>query len=300
MITTTDLPSPSGSLALPPHACTPSSRANFLRQAALRIFATAIVSALPTLTASARLVIVGETVHRASAVPGGTISGTITVLNRDTAPAEIRVYQTDYRFVAGGENEFGKAGSTPRSNAPWVTLDASQLTLAPNASVEVNYRGTVPSERDLQGTYWSLVMVEQTEAVAPPTAAPNARERKAAIRTVIRHAIQIVSDVGTPTASALKVLAKAIDHDSRDKAFTLDVENRGSWMVRPTATLDLFDAAGAPVGKREAATVRLYPGCSFRYRFDLRDIPAGKYTALAVLDSGDEEPSGAQYTLEVP
>ena len=250
--------------------------------------------------ASARLVLVGETVQRTAVAPGGVVSGTITVLNRGTEPAEVRFYQTDYHFTSAGESDFAAPGTKPRSNARWLTLDANQASISPNATVEVNYRGTVPGDAGLRGTYWSLIMVEQTEAVQAPVPGTNPRERKAAIRTVVRHAVQVVNDLGAPVPAALKVLRKALDHDSQSKSFLLDVENQGEWMVRPEVSLELFDASGTSKGKLEAAKVRLYPGCSFRYRFDLKGVPPGSYTGLVVLDTGDENLSGAQYSLEVP
>ncbi|MBL9134320.1 MAG: hypothetical protein JNK85_00565 [Verrucomicrobiales bacterium] len=250
--------------------------------------------------AQARLVIVGETVHRSALTPGGTGSGTITVLNRGNEPAEVRVYQTDYRFSAGGESDFATPGSMPRSNASWLAIDVNQVSIAPNGTAEVNYRVVAPNDATLNGTYWSLVMIEQTEAIVAPARGNNPAERKAAIRTVVRHAIQIVHDFGPEAPPSLKVLQKAMDHDSRGKSFSLDVENRGGGMVRPAVTLELFAASGTRVANLETAKVRLYPGCSYRYRFDLTSIPAGKYNALAVLDAGGESVSGAQYVLDVP
>lgn len=250
--------------------------------------------------AQARLVIVGETVHRSALIPGGTVAGTITVLNRGAEPAEVRVYQTDYRFNAGGESDFAVPGSKPRSNAAWLALDVNQVSIAPNGTAEVNYRGVAPNDPALKGTYWSLVMIEQTESIVAPTRGDNPAERKAAIRTVVRHAVQIVHDFGPEAPPSLKVLQKAIDRDSRGKSFSLDVENRGIGLVRPTVTLELFDPSGVRLANLETAKVRLYPECSYRYRFDLASIPAGKYTALVVLDSGGDSVSGAQYVLDVP
>jgi len=255
---------------------------------------------LGTRESSARLVLVGETVHRTSVAPGGVISGTITVLNRGTGAVEVRLYQTDYLFTSAGESDFAAPGTKPRSNARWLTLDANQASIPPNGTIEVNYRGTVPVDAGLRGTFWSLIMVEQTEEVQVPTPGTNARERKAAIRTVVRHAVQVVNDLGAPVPAALKVLRKALDHDSQNKSFTLDVENQGEWMVRPDVSLELFDASGTSKGRLEASKVRLYPSCSFRYRFDLKGVASGSYTGLVVLDTGDENLSGAQYSLEVP
>lgn len=248
--------------------------------------------------AHAGLVIVGETVQRTSLSPGATFSGTITLLNNGVAAIEARIYQTDYAFKATGENDYGAPGSQPRSNAKWFTLDANQLSIPTNGTVTVNYRGTVPPDAQLAGTFWSLVMVEQTEAIVAPTKGA-ATDRSAAIRTVVRHAVQIICDLGTATPAELQILDRKLEADAVSKAFSIDVENRSLWLARPDVSMEVFDGSGGSTAKIPAAKVRLYPTCSFRYRFDLTQLKPGKYTALIMLDSGDDNVSGAQYAFEI-
>jgi len=253
---------------------------------------------LATPATQAGLVIVGETVQRAALTPGATFNGTITIFNNGSGAIEARIYQTDYTFKASGENDYGAPGSAPRSNAKWFTLDANQLSIPTNGTVTLNYRGTVPADAKLAGSFWSLVMVEQTEAIVAP-AKGAATDRSAAIRTVVRHAVQIISDVGTAAPAELKILDRKLEADASSKAFTIDVENRGQWLTRPDVSMEIFDGAGTSTAKVPAAKVRLYPSCSFRYRFDLTTLKSGKYTALIMLDSGDDNVSGAQYAFEI-
>lgn len=264
-----------------------------------RLLLPLLATCVLALSARANLVIVGETVHRAAITPAGVISGSIDILNRSARPIDVRVYQTDYEFQATGENIFPSPGTRPRSNARWFTLDVNQVTLEPNATVTINYRGTAPAVLP-PGSYWSLIMVEQTEPVAAPTAGADPAQRKAAIRTVIRHAVQVVSDVGAAAAPKLKVLARNLETSDEGRTFTLDLANQGDWLVRPDVTLELFDRAGVSVSKLTAPRARLYPTCSFRYRFPLAGIAPGSYRALMVFDAGDDHLSGAQYALEIP
>lgn len=142
-------------------------------------------------------------------------------------------------------------------------------------------------------------MVEQTEAVVVPTkGAPT--ERRVGIRTVVRHAVQVVTDLGNPAPAELKVLRRNFEADASGKAFSLDVENCGQWLTRPDVSMEVFDGSGASAAKVATAKVRLYPACSFRYRFDLTALKPGKYNALVMLDSGDESVSGVQYAFEIP
>lgn len=89
-----------------------------------RLFPVVVWLAIGAMPATARLVLVGETVHRSSVTPGAQLSGTITILNRGTEPAQVRIYQTDYRFQAsGGSLSPPTRGRRPgRSGSFWTEI----------------------------------------------------------------------------------------------------------------------------------------------------------------------------------
>jgi len=97
----------------------------------------------------------------------------------------------------------------------------------------------------------------------------------------------------------LKVVEKQLVKDGPKRLFLMDVANTGERVVIPTGSLELFNPAGASIGKFESGRTRIYPTCSVRHRFDLTDVPPGKYTALALLDNGDSYVVGAQYHLDI-
>ena len=63
------------------------------------------------------------------AKPGETYRGTIVLRNTGAAPAEAKVYQTDYSFAADGSNLYGAPGRLPRSNANWISLSRELVTI---------------------------------------------------------------------------------------------------------------------------------------------------------------------------
>ena len=135
-------------------------------------------------TARAQVAVVSSTVQEHAAAPGESYVGTIRVLNTTAQSQTVRVYQTDYDFAADGTSRFDAPGSTPRSNARWVTPSATQLVLPPNANVAITYAVIVPRGDSIAGTYWSTVMVEalflaraKPSSMATPSARRAARKR---------------------------------------------------------------------------------------------------------------------------
>jgi len=62
--------------------------------------------------------------------------------------------------------------------------------------------------------------------------------------------------------------------------------------------VELFDQMGASKGKFGGVQYRIYPGTSVRQSIFLDGVPAGTYKALIVIDDGNDDVFGAEYTLE--
>lgn len=248
--------------------------------------------------AQAGVAVIGNLARTNTIKPGDAFEGIIFLKNTDKQPADVRVSQTDYVSHADGSTEYGEAGRTPRSNANWITVSPTRLKLAPGETQPVRYKGRAPADPKLRGTFWSMIMVELNAALA---ITPEGRPDQVAVglKTTIRFAIQIVTEVGQSGTRSLQVLEKHVVKNEGKRVLQLDLLNDGERLLIPAVTVELFDQGGASIGRFEAGRTRIYPACSFRAKADLTDVPAGKYVAMVLLDSGDAQVMGAQYDLEL-
>jgi P pilus assembly chaperone PapD len=229
--------------------------------------------------------------------PGEIYQGTITVTNNGDQPQKAVVYQTDYSFHSDGSNQFGIAGEMARSNADWVSFSPRLVEVPPHQSSWISYEVRVPNDSALTGTYWSMLMVEQADQSSDSI--PRLRRNQAAVRQVVRYGIQCVTHVGGSGFYHLQFTGtQLVIREDQEKELQVDVENVGkSWAV-PIAWVDLFSDNGHHIGRFQSEKKRIYPDTSVKFRIALGDIPAGKYKALVVLDSGDQNVLGAKYNLE--
>lgn len=263
----------------------------------------AIVLLAATAGSGAAISVVGSLSQQTTMQPGATCEGTIAVRNQSDAVQVARVYQADYECHADGRCLFGEPGRAPRSNANWIALPTRRLELAPQATATVPYTIAVPADTKLQGTYWSVIMIEAaSEPLAPPAAGAKAA---VGMQQVLRYGVQVVTDIGATGAPNLQLSGEHVVKTDRGqtqpqgRAFTVDAANTGDRSLLPLAWLELFDASGKSAGRFTAEPLRIYPGCSVRFQFDLTAAPAGKYRGLLVLDNRDESVFGAQYELDV-
>jgi len=249
-------------------------------------------------TSHAGVSVVGALTRENTVGPGDRYEGDIMVRNNDEKPIEVRIYKKDYLFYADGRNLYDESGSTPRSNAAWLTVQPAQMTVPPKGTGSFHYTVQAPKNAELTGSYWSLLMVEP---MAPPAVLPSQEKKKISVglQTVIRYAIQIVTDFGTSGEWQLRFRDKRLVMSEGKKLFEIDIENTGERWLSPVVWVDLYNAEGAKVKRIESSQKRIYPGCSVRHRMDLSEVPAGTYNALAIADNRDDHVFGGQYEIVI-
>lgn len=255
----------------------------------LRTFSLAAILALPT-AAAAQVSVVSSTLEERQAAPGERYTGTLRVRNTTDQPQQARIYQTDYRFLADGRTFYEQPGTAPRSNAAWVQLNSSRLTLAPGEEAAVAYTVSVPAG-GVRGSYWSVLMVETAQPQPARTA-----QRGVAITPGIRYAVQVATHVGQ-AERRIALEGARLTGEGGTRALEVDVVNTGEQADRLELRVDLFDAEGAPAGRLSSSRGLVYPGTSIHQRFEFPALPAGTYRALLVVDTGADEVFGAEYTL---
>jgi len=241
-------------------------------------------------------IIVGELSHEKMVHIGEFYQGEITLTNNDSLPQEVLIYQTDYLFFSDGSNQFGEAGKLERSNATWITFSPHQLEVPPHESSQVSYEVTVPSDPTLVGTYWSILMVEELSS----DSSFDLSLKQVGVRQVMRYGVQCITHIGSIGLTRLSFTGTrlAVAEDG-EKELQVDVENTGERWAVPTAWMELYDIGGRYVGRFEGGRYRIFPGTSVRFQMKFRDIPSGKYKAMVILDTGDQNVFGAKYDLEL-
>ena len=252
--------------------------------------------------ASAQLYIAAPLVSDREAAPGESYEGVVPIVNPTDEPRQAKLYVTDYRFNAAGQNWYDDPGTLPRSNASWVAFGAPTVTVPPQATLDVPYLVTVPEDATLDGSYWSMLMIEEVPKESAESTLGNGAEAEGGfgVRRRIRYGVQIASHIRGTGALALSITHAELDDTAEGRReLRLDVENTGTRFGETRVYLDLFTAEGRSVGRFDGTEARIYPGTSFRHRVALDALAAGAYEALVVVDAGGDQLFGAQYTLEL-
>ena len=242
--------------------------------------------------ATASIVISNGLTHIHKVNEGQVVKGVIEIQNTDLDRRAIRVYQKDYLYSHNGEVYYNEPGSNPRSNAIWMDYSPSYMELESQQKTIINYEITIPAGQELVGSYWSILMVE---GISPITEAnQNAGVN---ISTVMRYAIQIVTNFGDSGKNSLEFLEAKLDKVDGVKVGMVALENNGERLLIPEISIELFNSDGVSVGIIIAKKKKIYPGTSARFYLDLAGIPKGNYQAVVLADCAEEDIFGLNLTL---
>ncbi|HEX3046937.1 MAG TPA: hypothetical protein VHY08_19440 [Bacillota bacterium] len=242
--------------------------------------------------------VIGELTQEKSVSSGTKYNGSFLIKNTGDTACKVRVYQTDYLFYANGTNIYGNPGSAPLSNAKWITLSSNYITVPVNETATVNYSVEVPQNKELRGTYWSIVMVEPVEDITDQTSEQKGKA-VLGLKTIIRYGVQIVTNIEETGTRKIEFIDKRLINEKGKNLLQLDIKNSGERWLVPTVSVQLFDKDGKKSGAFRTEKIRIMPTCSVRCKIPLENITPGKYKALVIVDNGDQYVFGANYDLTI-
>lgn len=244
--------------------------------------------------------VLGELTRRYIVKPGGTYEGIVFLRNKGDKTQEVKIEKRDYLFYKDGSNRFDEPPSHPRSNAPWISLSPSKVTIPPGETIVVNFKIHVPDDQKLTGTYWSVLMIEPLEPIAPETLLKSEDKKLTmSLKIVVKHAIQIITDIGDTGTTRIKFLDKRIVEKEGKKILEVDIENTGERWFTPQLWIEIFDREGKSLGKLQGNKARIFPGCSVKFSVDINEVPKGKHKALIVAEGAEEKVFGTRMNLNI-
>jgi hypothetical protein len=274
------------------------------RLSSLLLVAALALAGLPA--AHAQIAVQSDLADDRTVAPGTSYRGTITIKNMTDKKQQAKVSVKDYHFTAAGTNSFTPPGSHARSNADWIEFRPRRATLPPHGTAEVEYEVAVPNESALadsagaRGTYWSVLMVEPIARGSAESTLPATDDQHAfGVQQVTRFGVQVATHLSTSAPPKVSVADANLVAEANRHLLSIDLENVGAAMTRPTLRLEVYAPDGEVVLQEEAPASRLYPETSVRHRLSLDGLSGGRYEALVVVDAGGERVVGTQYTLDL-
>jgi hypothetical protein len=236
--------------------------------------------------------VLGNLKHSYKVKAGDVIKGEIQIQNNDSIDQEVRVYQTDLLYNLEEKTFYDEPGSHGRTNAQWIQFSPKSVILKSKEVRLIQYEITVPHDQQLEGTFWSVVMVEGVVPIDPN------QTGELSIRTVTRYAIQMVTEMSNSGEGQLIFDEPTLIKEENKLYLAVDIFNKGAHYIAPEVSLELFDESGRSAGIITAPKKGLYPTTSARFKLDLEGTPSKKtYKAMIIAAGQGDDVFGLEYTL---
>ena len=252
---------------------------------------------LSGVSVSADITIEGSLTHEYIVAPGETVEGSIAIQNSGTEPEEVKLYLNDYASAADGSHFYLDPNTTDRSNASWILVSPQRITIPAGDTYSARYSLTAPNDTTMAGTYWSMLMIEPIPQTSPESAGYDPETSTVGITTVLRYGIRMITHFEGEEQIRPEIENAAVIREEDNRYLHVDIKNAGNKLLRIDLWAELYTQEGDYTGKYPGERLAVFPGSSIRFKVDLSDVPINRYQALVVMDCGNNDVFGAQYTL---
>lgn len=219
--------------------------------------------------------------------PGAETTFVVNLDYRNSAggaakPVRIVASLNDWNITRNGQVEFYKANTQPNSASSWIVYSPAETTVTPGNVHSIRVTVAVPPDAAPGDHLASLIVEERPDSIKLNQ--QNARQVVVRYRMASVFYIKVgkLSKRGSLENLQAEVSPKGI-------IVTPTLKNDGNSVLRPTASLKLFDAAGKPVV--ELAEIDPLPvlGNSVVSQATLveKQLPPGVYTVKYKVDFQD-------------
>ncbi len=258
----------------------------------MRIFkryciALTICSVFISLSANAQNLGVYPTELNFSLTKGQSESQIVTMTNGSKKKVQFRLYLGDWLRDTLGEHNYYKPDTLKRSCSKWVSINKNFVELEPGQTQQVTVKLQAPdNDEAVKEMKWSMLFVETVEEKI----AADAAKKQATINNLLRIAIHIYQTPPTLTNRQVKVesFKRATDGSN---TYRLECINVGNVMIQCKSYLELSSLSDGKKTKMDPVEFPMFPEQRRYVVFRMPvNLSKGKYSALAVVDLGEDIP----------
>jgi hypothetical protein len=229
--------------------------------------------------------------------PGKVQTQTVKVSNASDKKLSFQAYVGDWLRDSTGGHAYYRPDTLSRSCASWISLSRNFIEVLPGQTEEILVTLTGPNKEELyKQMKWAMLFVQTVQEQEAPK---SGKEVKAQIRETVRVGVHIYQ---TP-AGLINGSAQALNlRPAKEKnTYEFSVANTGDVQLQCKATLTLTNTATGEETKLERVEFPMFPEGKRVIKFSIPEKTAkGKYSALAVLDIGeDKELQAIEKTIEI-
>ncbi|MDB5230024.1 MAG: hypothetical protein JWN76_829 [Chitinophagaceae bacterium] len=221
-------------------------------------------------------------------VPAGSSqSQVVRVSNYSNKKMIFQAYLGDwYRDSSGGHHYF-RPDTLDRSCAKWIKLNRNTIEIDSGKTEEIIVQMQPPADmKEVNQMKWSMLFLQTNPEQQ------GAAEKGKNVSTQVKEILRVGIHVYETPPNVIRKLAKAdtlVKIDTVKNAYDFKIRNIGDVMIQCKANMELTDINTGQQYKLEQSEFPMFPDAKRSVRFAIpATVPKGKYSALAILDYGED------------
>lgn len=237
-----------------------------------------------SITAQANVTIINGLTKVNSGKPGENVQGEIIMINTSKTSQLIVFDFYDAIFSCEKDRAFEKDTMHSQSSKNWLNSTIKSMVIPAGEKFTYNYEIRIPSNKVINSTYWSVIMVSVEQPVAS-----REIDNQIGVDSKIRYAVGIITNVNEREATRIKFAKVDLANKKTDaKRMMVKIENEGSYMEGVQLELEIYNSEGELVKKIKTDRNMVFPGFCREYSLNLQDIESGVYECVLVANGSDE------------
>jgi hypothetical protein len=252
-----------------------------------------------TISVSAQKVGIQPSILEFHLMPGVTESQLIRISNFSDKKVSFQAYVADWLRDSTGAHHYYKPDTLSRSCATWIKLDRNFVELEPGKSEDFLVRLQAPNDpQAFKQMKWAMLFLQS--AAEQDSANRDNKQFNTKIKELLRVGIHIYQTPPSVTKMSAKALTLLPVTDEKN-AYDFFMQNTGETMLQCNAHLELTNIETGKEIKLDRTEFPVFPEARRIVRLTIPDtVPKGKYSALAILDIGEDASLEAiERTIEI-
>jgi P pilus assembly chaperone PapD len=222
---------------------------------------------------------------------GDQLTDIIQVTNDGGVPTRLKISLADWSISRDGNPAFFKAAGMAYSCAGWFRINPVDFRIDPGQTRDIRYTIDVPPG-SADGGYRTAIIFETV-----PEVTPGQKAKQVQVRGQI--AAVFYETVGEPVIAG-SISGFRGEWKNNKSSFVLTMSNTGKVHFRSKGTIVIKDEKGNPLLSVAVPDEPVLPESERDIRINCDQvIPAGAFTAEALIDIGKKELLGAITSIEL-
>ncbi len=235
--------------------------------------------------------------------PGQQASRKVKVTNDTEDIQKFKVTFADFNMDGKGQSQFLPPGEGQYSLSKWTSVSPSFIELKPGERKEITVTVTIPNDEEARKAAWCVMMIEQTEVRNTLGEGRNNGESVAfGVIPTMAFGIYIYQNPPNVAVNKVEILDFGVSTRNDLSMLQLDVKNIGDGISYCATYVDVINLNTGEQRKLGSKSFTIVPGLIREFLVALpNDLPSGEYSAVGVVDFGDdEEIIAAELNFSVP